>query len=92
MPPYRHVSATLTLEGICDWVVYAQVCERLPVMDIHWNKPTRSCPEADSGTDSVLLNLAETWEVSIHIKRQGRRQGTAASVYAPRFPKVKLLQ
>ena len=92
VPAEGHVSATAPIESVFDWVVCTQVCERLPVMDIHWNKPTSRSPEANSGADSALLDEAETWEVSIHIKRQGRRQGTAASVYAPRFPKVKLPQ
>lgn len=68
-----------------------QVCERLPAMDIHWNRPTSSSSEAGPDSESALLEEAETWEVEIHIRRQGRRQGTAASVYAPRFPKVQLL-
>ncbi|KAK9850259.1 hypothetical protein WJX84_005584 [Apatococcus fuscideae] len=66
-----------------------QVCERLPAMDIHWKKPTKSSLAAPPSTETTLQDEAETWDVEIHIKRQGRRQGTAASVYAPRFPKVK---
>ncbi|KAK9868384.1 hypothetical protein WJX84_004044 [Apatococcus fuscideae] len=65
-----------------------QVCERLPVMDIHWNAPTQASTAGRDGDDGAVEE-AETWDVEIHIRRQGRRRGTAASVYAPRFPKVK---
>ena len=65
-----------------------QVCERLPVMDIHWNAPTQASTAGRDGDDGAVEE-AETWDVEIHIRRQGRRGGTAASVYAPRFPKVR---
>ena len=60
-------------------------------MDIHWNRPTSSPSEDAPDAESSLQDEAETWDVEIHIRRQGRRQGAAASVYAPRFPKVQLL-
>ncbi len=41
--------------------------------------------------ETQLADESDAWNVEIHVKRQGRPKGTAASVYAPRFPKVTCL-
>ena len=62
------------------------------MVDIHWRAPSRvqSSPEAQNG-DTELADESGAWNVEVHIKRQGRPKGTAASVYAPRFPKVSCI-
>lgn len=73
-------------------VVWLQVLERLPIVDIRWRHPhlVQAKPKVLEGGAEGGVPPGQEYQVEVQLRRVGgKKSGSGlARVYAPRFPKV----
>ena len=84
-----HISTTYSGLSVMVWW---QVLERLPVVDIRWRHPhlVQAKPKALEGGIEGAAAPGQEYQVEVQLRRVGgKKSGSGlARVYAPRFPKV----